>query len=473
MASGNGTARRRIAALGLVMALLATTACGSRWSAAERASVYARGQGTGGAAAGQGSAGSAVTPGSTVPGAAVAGGTTGGTGGSTGTTGGSVGGTTGSVASGGPGARACAAPSTAPGVTPSTVTVGTINTLSGPLPGLGETSAAAVRSYVAYRNATGGVCGRQIVLKSADDGFDNSRFRSLVTDFNTSTLGIAGGLASGDGGGVDVVQANNYPVVATATADSYQYSPVVFDINPPFANIHAVIGKYRWLYDHGVRTAALVYIDNAIVKTQVEQQKAQMQAVGIKIVNEQALPLSTLSYDAAARGVANSKADYLFYPAAGNLNVTMARAMHDTGYKLKYQEYITAYGSNFIPLAGAAAEGVVTWIRALPNEERGSNAEQSAYLDWMTRVAPGITADTFAADAWAAAKAFLDNLDALPGPISRAALLTQLRSVATYDGGGFFGPIQLGKHLSNGCVVGMQVVGGKWTRIAPDHGFLC
>ena len=61
------------------------------------------------------------------------------------------------------------------------------------------------------------------------------------------------------------------------------------------------------------------------VKTQVEQQRAQMEAVGIQVVYENAVPLSTLSYDAAARGVANSKADYLFYPAAGNLNASMAQ----------------------------------------------------------------------------------------------------------------------------------------------------
>ena len=55
--------------------------------------------------------------------------------------------------------------------------------------------------------------------------------------------------------------------------------------------------------------------------------------------------------------MANSKADYLFYPAAGNLNATMARAMYDTGYKLKYLEYITAYGSDFIEVAGAGRRG--------------------------------------------------------------------------------------------------------------------
>jgi ABC-type branched-subunit amino acid transport system substrate-binding protein len=289
----------------------------------------------------------------------------------------------------------------------------------------------------------------------------------------SQVIGIAGGLGNADGGGVDVVQAENIPVVATASADSFQALPQVFDINPPFADIHAETAKFRWLYDQGVRTAALVYIDAAQVKSQVEQQRAQMEAVGIRIVLDRPVPLSTLSYDTHARAVANSKADYLFYPAAGNLNAAMARSMEDTGYKLKFGEYLTAYGSNFIELAGSAAEGAVSFARALPTEEAASNPEATAFVQWMGRVAPGVAADTFAADAWASAKAFVDNLDALPGPISREALIAQLRTVETYDAAGFFGPIQLGAKRSNGCVIGMRVVSGQWQRIVPQRGFLC
>ena len=469
---GRGRRRRDGVALLLVLALSATTAaCGARWSDDEREFVANRGRGSGAAADDAGSAtdgGGAVS--TTVPGAADGGATTGGT------TGGSTGGgtTTGGGTGGASGPRPCAAASKAPGVTASTITVGAINTISGPLPGLAETSAAASRAYVAYLNATGGVCGRQVVLKSGDDGFENSRYRALITSMNPQILGIAGGLGSGDGGGVDIVTNEKIPVVATATADTFQAAPTVFDINPPFANIHAQIGKYKYLYAQGVRTAALVYIDNAIVRTQVVQQKAQMEAVGIKIVNEQALPLSTISYDAAARAVANSKADYLFYPAAGNLNSTMARAMYDTGYKLKYLELISGYGSDFIEVAGKpAAERAVTWIRSLPTEEGGSNPETARFVEWMGRVAPGVRPDYFAADAWAASKAFFDSVKALPGPISRDALIAQLRGTGTYDADGFFGPIQLGKKLSNGCYVMMQVINGEWKRITPDRGFIC
>ena len=262
------------------------------------------------------------------------------------------------------------------------------------------------------------MCGRKIVLKAVDDGFENARYRSAVVALEPSILGIAGGLPSGDGGGVDVLAAKNIPGVWTANADAAQAAPTVFDINPPYANVNATTAKFKYLYEQGVRTAALVYIDVAQVKTQVAQQKAQMQAVGIKIVSEQAVPLSTLSYDAAARGVANSKADYVFYPAGGNLNASLARSMADTGYKPKFGEYLTAYGSNFIELAGAAAEGAVNWIRAVPNEETGTNRRpRLRRVDGPRRARR--PRRHLRGRRWAAAKAFLDAVEAMPGPITR------------------------------------------------------
>jgi hypothetical protein len=147
--------------------------------------------------------------------------------------------------------------------------------------------------------------------------------------------------------------------------------------------------------------------------------------------------------------------------------------MTDTGYDLLFAEYVTAYGEPFLEIAGPASEGAVSWIRTLPNEEAGGNAEQSAFLEWMAQTAPDAPADTFAADAWSGAKAFVDALEALPGPITREGILAQLRSMNAYDAGGLLGPIQLGNELNNGCFVAMIAEGGSWRRLTPAQGFLC
>ncbi len=373
-----------------------------------------------------------------------------------------------------PAALPCAAPSTAPGVTDDTIALGSISSLSGPVPGLGASAAAAARAYVAYRNATGGVCGRTIELKAADDGTDNGRYRSVVGELGPTVLGIAGGFALGDVGGVDVIAAQKLPIVNVPSADAVQELPTAFDMNPPYADPNAVIGKYRYLYDHGARKVSQTYLAVDQSRAEAQVQRRLMEAAGLKIVQTQELPISTLSYDSAARSVANSGADYLFFIGDVNANGSMARSMADTGYHLKFAEYFTfAYGTEFTDLAGPAAEGAISWLRTLPNEDASNNAEVAAFVEWMDRVAPGDVKDVFAADSWTSVKAFLDTLEALPGPISRQALMAQLGATGSYDAGGMMGPIELGAEQTHGCFVAVQVRSGTWQRLTPDRGFLC
>ncbi|HEU5083687.1 MAG TPA: ABC transporter substrate-binding protein, partial [Acidimicrobiales bacterium] len=213
--------------------LLVSAACGARWDEAQRESVLTRS--TGGqqlAAGGVGEVGGATTKTTTkggsgqvaggVPSTAPGGGATGG--GSTPAGGGSGGGGQATGGGGAPaaeGAKPCAAPSDAPGVTDTTITLGSISTLSGAVPGLGASSEGAARAYVAYRNATGGVCGRELVLKTADDGMDNARHRSIVTEMNEQVLGLVGGLAGGDAGSAGTVDELGMPVVNVAISKPF------------------------------------------------------------------------------------------------------------------------------------------------------------------------------------------------------------------------------------------------------------
>src|SRR5690606_37764714 len=116
-----------------------------------------------------------------------------------------------------------------------------------------------------------------------------------------------------------------------------------------FADPNATIAKFRYLREQGIAKAAVVYL--AVDQTRSEihgKQIPQMKAAGIQVVHEQGLPLSTLSYDSAARGVANSGADYLLFLADAGASASMAKSMAGTGHQLKSAEYLTSYGSNFI-----------------------------------------------------------------------------------------------------------------------------
>ena len=367
----------------------------------------------------------------------------------------------------------CAAPSDAPGVTADVITLGEIATITGPVPGLGRSAQAATQAYVAYRNSLGGACGRQIELLTADDGNDAGRYRSTVSEMEPRVLGLIGSFATADIGGVEIIESSGLPVLGSAGATLLQRLPNVFDINPPPPSPAPVFGKFQYLYDQGVRTAAVVTLSNAAAVEELDQQQSLIEAAGIQVVSRQLLPIATLSFDSAARAVANSEADYLFFLGAAEHDASMAQSIRDSGYTPMFEEYLTGYGSIYLELAGAAAEGTTSWIRTLPQEDGGGNAEQAAYLEWMATVAPDVLPDVYAADAWASARLFLDSLEQLPGPISRQALVDHVSTLTAYDAGGFLGPISLAGDVSNGCLIGMRVVSGTWQRITPAQGFLC
>ena len=463
----------RLATL-LVVASLVAGACGARWTDEQAASVITRNAGPNAAtpgvatgASGDRGASTGDTPAAGEPSDVGAGGQTGAP-----HAGGDAGAGAADPAAGGRAATAalaCAAPSDAPGVTEDTIVIGTINSLSGPVPGLAASALAAARAQVAYRNANGGVCGRKIVLKEGDDGTDNGRYRSVLTELQDDVFGIAGGFALGDAGSTELIAASGIPIVNAPSAQTVADLPTVVDIVPNAA----ASARYRYIRDNGGTKVSLTYLAVDQSRFEANLQRKMMEAAGIQVVQVQELPISTLSYDSAARSAVNSGANYLFFIGDANSNIKMTRAVADTGHDFAFFELFTfAYGSpSFLDGAGSAADGAVTWLRVLPNED--PNPEVRRYNEWMGRVAPHEPRDTFASDSWAAANAFFENLEALPGPITREAFLAQVRSVDTYDANGFFGRIRLGQEVADGCTVGMQVQSGEWKRLTPSEGFLC
>jgi ABC-type branched-subunit amino acid transport system substrate-binding protein len=459
---------RVVASIAVGLLSASTAACGARWTDEQAAELRARttgSQSTGGSAdasdqavAGDDPAVAGLEPGADGTGAPQAGGPVSGP---------QAGGQAG-------GALPCEAPSDEVGVTDTEIVVGEISSLSGPVPGLGESSAAAVRAYVGFRNATGGVCGRKLVLREGDDGTDIARYRSVLEEMGSRVLGIAGGFAVGDIGSEGLISSLGIPIVNAPTGRTGTL-PTVFDINPDFPRPDVLVGKYKHLFDLGARTVSMTYI--AVDQSRIEAniQRGLMEAAGLRVVHVNELPLSTLSYDSPARAAANSGANYLWVTSDTNGQASMARAVDNTGHDWLIKEFsYTSYGTTFLQQAGAAAEGVTSWLRSLPTEEASSNKAMGTYVEWMNRVAPGSPMDLFSIDSYVAARAFIESLEALPGPISREALVAQLGTLDNFDADGMFAPINLGKDLSKGCFMGMIVRNGKWERFAPaGQGYLC
>ena len=351
--------------------------------------------------------------------------------------------------------------------------MGAINSLSGPIPGLGASFEAATRAYVAYRNATGGVCGRKVELAAADDGFDGARYRSLVGDLDRNAIGVITGVAGGGDGGASLAEERGIPMTGLPITPLLFDSPVVFGMRPAFADYDASTARFQHHHSNGIRKAAIVFLAAGVTPGEAANHKRLIEAAGIDVVLYEGLPITTISFDSTARAIANSGADYVFGLLDETTSASLARSIAQIRYQLKAQEYPVAYGSNFAKLAGPAGNGASSWIDVLPVEDGGKNPEQAQFIKWMRATAPNARTDVFAELAWTASKAFLDSMEALPGPISREAILAQMRSNHDYDAGGMLGSIDLGRQANRGCLVAVQLEAGSWKRVLPATGFQC
>jgi branched-chain amino acid transport system substrate-binding protein len=96
------------------------------------------------------------------------------------------------------GSSSAALTASAPGITPTTITIGSHQPLTGPAaPGYSEIAPASA-AYFAYVNANGGVYGRKIVYKYLNDAYDPTTTSSVVRQLvlQDNVYGIFNGLGT-------------------------------------------------------------------------------------------------------------------------------------------------------------------------------------------------------------------------------------------------------------------------------------
>ncbi len=117
-------------------------------------------------------------------------------------------------------------------------------------------------------------------------------------------------------------------------------------------------------------------------------------------------------------------------------------------------------------LGGTDVEGTYVGIPFLPLDEADTNGDLQRFVGALDHP------DVFGADAFAAGLLFeqvVDEIVAADGPnaLTRAAILDRLRSISSFDAGGWFGPIDIAHQRPSNCSVLLQVQHGAFVRVFP------
>jgi ABC-type branched-subunit amino acid transport system substrate-binding protein len=473
--------RSRLVVLGLALAL-ATAACGSRTTAAQKLEALGSGRSNGGSGSNEnltggdsgGGAGSASGVAAGTNGGAAGGGATGGAAAA------KSGGASGGAAAKG-GFSGDNGGSTDVGVTGNSITVSNVSILTGPVPGLFAGAFNGTDAYFQYVNSQGGVYGRQLKVLPRDDQFDCGQNKTLTESDIPKVFAFVGSFSLYDNCGGQALAAHpDVPDVHNAL--SVQAAGLPNNFSPQPLRTGAPTGPFQYFKDKqpgAVGKAGSLVGDVQSAKDAWVGIKGTMQKVGYNFVYDQLYSPTQTDFTADIVSMRSQGVQTLVLVSA---DVKGIARIEQQAEQQNWHPALTilgasAYDPQLIPLAGASAlEGVHVYLPTAMylGEDRGSNAEVNLFLTWLKKTHPSANGDLFTVYGWTSARLFVQALQAAGPQAKRATLIGALKNVHQFDSNGILGPADPGAKGPDHCYVIVDIKGGKFVR-APDSasGYRC
>ncbi len=376
---------------------------------------------------------------------------------------------------------ASAATTATPGITAHSVTVGQVDTLSGPVPGLFEGAKDGTEAYFAYVNSQGGVNGRKLVLQVDDDQFSAANYAADTAQLVQSDFALVGGFSLFDQAGVSAIDQAKIPDVTFSLSpqresDPYNYSPNPI---PPGGSRTGPYEYYKSHFGDAYQHMATMLSNVASAEEQTNADLSAMKSLGYKVAYSRIVnPLETnFIADVLKMRADGVKMVYIVGLAVGQV-AALAQDMAQENFKpALFSTSGVAYDSSYVPTAGSAANGTYSDMQtALYAGEDAKVVPAVKLFDhWVKKVNPSAHLDVYGVYGWAAAEIFVQALKAAGKNPTRASLFAQLNKITSFNAGGLLATDNPAQKIPSQCWLLVKVSNGKWERTGPDpkSGFIC
>ena len=170
------------------------------------------------------------------------------------------------------------------GITPSSITVGNVSIISGPISGLFEGAPIGVKAYFGMINAEGGVDGRKLLVDSKDDAFSGQLNTTETREAINGDFALVGSFSLFDGYGCAALASDTaVPDVSVTLDPGTNALPNDFSAQP--LSGQGSLGPDEYYKKHYPKdmTVGAIVSDVASAETQMAQEFAGMKSLGYKI----------------------------------------------------------------------------------------------------------------------------------------------------------------------------------------------
>jgi len=474
--------RSKLTALALVAVFL-TAACGLRANkqdvrAAEKAAL-----GNGSTAFGAGAASSSEEAGGAGGSGAGGGNISAGGPGATGA--GTAGATSGGGGPGG-GGVGVAAPasgnggSTDVGVTGSTITVGNVSDLGGPVPGLFQGGPYGTQAYFDYVNSQGGIYGRKLALKTVDDQLDCSQNQAAYQNLVGQVFAFVGSWSLDDYCGAQVLAQHPAPAIQQALSVDFQKLPGSYSIDP--YNAGAITGYFEYFkakYPDAIGSVGTIVGNQPAAVQSWKYFKATMESLGYSVKYEDDFPPAQSNFTADVVRMKSQGIKMVFIVAVNAPDLAIfSQEANQQGFKPEVFAAPIGYFGSYIDEAGGPQVVEGQWIPVVQAQflgEDAANVPEIALFDqWMKKDFSSFPIDQFSNSSWANAALFVQALKNAGPQVTRAKLLAALAQIHSFSDNGTFPDTDIASKKNSICYMLLQIKGGKYVKVdTPSKGFRC
>ena len=427
--------------------------------------------GTTGSTSGSGSTGT----GSTATGATSATGSTG----SAGTSGSATGASSAGSTTGAPPPAGGNGGATDVGVTPTTLTVGTVVDQSGPRPGLFNGSLAGTRAYFAYINSQGGVYGRKLQTAAGDSATSCNATADAHTALTSKVFAFVGSFGVFDNCAAPVFAAN--PGIADVSyAISSDRGAVKNNFAVQLQSAGAQAGPalvFKQKFPGIEKKVGALIADVAASRSAWANLKSMYEQLGFSIIYEQFVAPTEVDFTRYVIGMRQAGVDMVVLTNDVSGEVKFVNTAEQQGYQ---PNVITTravfYDPGFKDLISGSPTNVFSELGSALyfNKEERDNPGVALYQDWMDKTAPDQAKDSFSVFSWCQAKLFVDALLKAGPRATRPSLLTALRGQHSVDTAGLLPSGDPALKKPTPCFIIAHYEGNAWRRWnSPAKGFDC
>jgi ABC-type branched-subunit amino acid transport system substrate-binding protein len=327
------------------------------------------------------------------------------------------------------------------GVSADKIVFGQATALEGPASALGQGMKIGLEAAFAEINKAGGIKGRQLELKSVDDGYEPTKSIGVVKKLleEDKVFAIAGAVGTPTSAATQpIVTAAGTPFIGAFTGAEFlrePYKPLVMNIRASYFQETETMVEHL-TNDLGASRIAIMYQDDAFGQAGFAGVKKALDKRKMQLAGEGTFERNTVAVKTALLDIRRAQPDAVimispYKPAAEFIKLAKQIKLNATFVNISF------VGSDALAkeLGPLGAGVVITQVVPFPNDAAIPVVRR--YQTSLKAIAPDAQPGFVTLEGYLVGRAIIAALEKVSGDLTRQAVIEAVQKAGTLDLGGF------------------------------------